>query len=88
MIAGLLYIIGFIAIVVTAMLVAAAGPDVFDTYQQARVALTRIGEVLGEPSSVPEAEGAVHPGPLTGRTQTTSPSGRMRMTNESRPPPP
>lgn len=40
--------------------------QVFDTYQQARVALTRIGEVLSEPSSIPEADDPVHPGELTG----------------------
>ncbi|MGN6695249.1 MAG: ABC transporter ATP-binding protein, partial [Aquihabitans sp.] len=43
--------------------------QVFDTYQQARVALTRIGEVLGEPSSIPEAEDPAHPGELTGRIE-------------------
>ncbi|HWJ97131.1 MAG TPA: ABC transporter transmembrane domain-containing protein, partial [Acidimicrobiales bacterium] len=43
--------------------------QVFDTYQQARVALVRIGEVLGEPSSIPEADDPVHPGQLTGRIE-------------------
>ena len=41
----------------------------FDTYQQARVALSRIGEVLSEPSSIPEADDPVHPGELTGRIE-------------------
>lgn len=40
--------------------------QVFDTYQQARVALGRIEELLAEPSSVPEAEDPVTPGPLRG----------------------
>jgi ATP-binding cassette subfamily B protein len=43
--------------------------QVFDTYQQARVALDRIGELLSEPSSIPEAEHPVDPGRLTGRIE-------------------
>ncbi|MCU1499772.1 MAG: transporter ATP-binding protein, partial [Acidimicrobiales bacterium] len=43
--------------------------QVFDTYQQARVALSRIEELLGEPSSVPEAEHPVDPGRLAGRIE-------------------
>jgi ATP-binding cassette subfamily B protein len=43
--------------------------QVFDTYQQARVALGRITELLSEPSSVPEADEPVHPGALTGRIE-------------------
>ncbi|MGI8756864.1 MAG: ABC transporter transmembrane domain-containing protein, partial [Acidimicrobiales bacterium] len=43
--------------------------QVFDTYQQARVALNRIGELLAEPSTVPEAEHPVDPGRLTGRIE-------------------
>jgi ATP-binding cassette subfamily B protein len=40
--------------------------QVFDTYQQARVALGRIGELLSEPSSIPESDDPVHPGELAG----------------------
>lgn len=40
--------------------------QVFDLYQQARVALSRIEELLAEPSSVPEASDPVDPGRLTG----------------------
>jgi ATP-binding cassette subfamily B protein len=43
--------------------------QVFDTYQQARVALQRIGELLAEPSTVPQAEHPVDPGRLTGRVE-------------------
>ena len=43
--------------------------QVFDTYQQARVALGRIGELLSEPSSIPEADDPVDPGELTGRIE-------------------
>ncbi len=43
--------------------------QVFDTYQQARVALDRIGEVLDEPSSVPAAEHPIDPGRLRGRIE-------------------
>ena len=43
--------------------------QVFDTYQQARVALSRIEELLGEESSVPEAAHPVDPGPLAGRIE-------------------
>jgi ATP-binding cassette subfamily B protein len=43
--------------------------QVFDTYQQARVALGRITELLSEPSSIPEAAEPVHPGALTGRIE-------------------
>ncbi|HEX2576755.1 MAG TPA: ABC transporter ATP-binding protein [Aquihabitans sp.] len=43
--------------------------QVFDTYQQARVALSRIEELLAEPSSVPEADHPVDPGPLSGRIE-------------------
>ena len=43
--------------------------QVFDTYQQARVALSRITELLSEPSSVPEAEHPVDPGRLRGRIE-------------------
>ena len=43
--------------------------QVFDTYQQARVALGRIGELLGERSSIPEADDPEHPGELTGRIE-------------------
>ncbi|QXC63184.1 ABC transporter ATP-binding protein/permease [Aquihabitans sp. G128] len=43
--------------------------QVFDTYQQARVALTRIEELLSEESTVPEAEHPVDPGPLAGRIE-------------------
>ena len=41
--------------------------QVFDTYQQARVALTRIGDLLATPTSTPEAADPVVPGRLTGR---------------------
>lgn len=43
--------------------------QVFDTYQQARVALSRIEELLAEPSSVPEATEPVLPGRLRGRIE-------------------
>ena len=43
--------------------------QVFDTYQQARVATTRIGELLAEPSSIPHAEHPVDPGRITGRIE-------------------
>ena len=43
--------------------------QVFDTYQQARVALDRIGELLAEPSTVPEAEHPVAVGRLAGRIE-------------------
>ena len=43
--------------------------QVFDTYQQARVALDRIGELLAEPSTIPEAAHAIDPGRLTGRIE-------------------
>jgi ATP-binding cassette subfamily B protein len=43
--------------------------QVFDTYQQARVALGRITELLAEPSSIPEAAHPVHPGALQGRIE-------------------
>ncbi|MCU1355547.1 MAG: multidrug transporter, partial [Acidimicrobiales bacterium] len=43
--------------------------QVFDTYQQARVALDRVGELLAEPSSIPEAADPVDPGRLTGRIE-------------------
>ena len=43
--------------------------QVFDTYQQARVALARITELLSEPSSIPEAADPVHPGELNGRIE-------------------
>ncbi len=43
--------------------------QVFDTYQQARVALSRITELLAEPSSVPEAANPVDPGRLAGRIE-------------------
>jgi ATP-binding cassette subfamily B protein len=46
--------------------------QVFDTYQQARVALGRITELLSEPSSVPEAAEPVRPGPLEGRIEFRS----------------
>jgi ATP-binding cassette subfamily B protein len=45
--------------------------QVFDTYQQARVALGRIGELLSEPSSIPEADDPIDPGELTGRIELT-----------------
>ncbi len=41
--------------------------QVFDTYQQASVALDRIGDLLGEPSLTPEPEHPVDPGRLSGR---------------------
>ncbi|MCU1453476.1 MAG: putative transporter ATP-binding protein [Acidimicrobiales bacterium] len=41
--------------------------QVFDTYQQARVALSRIGELLATPSLTPEAAHPVDPGTLSGR---------------------
>ena len=41
--------------------------QVFDTYQQARVALTRIGDLLATPSTTPEAADPVVPGRLAGR---------------------
>jgi ATP-binding cassette subfamily B protein len=40
--------------------------QVFDTYQQARVALGRIEELVSEPSSVPAADHPVEPGRLRG----------------------
>jgi len=43
--------------------------QVFDTYQQARVALNRIGELLGGPSTIPQAAHPVDPGRLTGRVE-------------------
>jgi ATP-binding cassette subfamily B protein len=43
--------------------------QVFDNYQQARVALDRIGELLTEPSSIPEAADPVDPGRLHGRIE-------------------
>lgn len=43
--------------------------QVFDTYQQARVAVGRITELLSEPSSVPEADDPVQPGTLTGHIE-------------------
>ncbi|WP_426571719.1 ABC transporter ATP-binding protein [Aquihabitans sp. McL0605] len=43
--------------------------QVFDTYQQARVALVRIGGLLAEPSSIPEPADPVEPGELTGRIE-------------------
>ncbi len=43
--------------------------QVFDTYQQARVALGRITELLAERSSVPEAPAPVDPGRLAGRLE-------------------
>ncbi|MGI8711262.1 MAG: ABC transporter ATP-binding protein, partial [Acidimicrobiales bacterium] len=43
--------------------------QVFDTYQQARVALDRIGELLAEPSRVPAADDPVDPGRLAGRIE-------------------
>ena len=41
--------------------------QVFDTYQQARVALDRIGDLLATPTSTPEAADPVVPGRLAGR---------------------
>ena len=46
--------------------------QVFDMYQQARVALSRIEELLSEPSSVPEAADPVVPGRLSGRIEFRS----------------
>jgi ATP-binding cassette subfamily B protein len=43
--------------------------QVFDLYQQARVALRRIGGLLAEETSVPEADHPLDPGPLTGRIE-------------------
>jgi ATP-binding cassette subfamily B protein len=43
--------------------------QVFDTYQQARVAVSRIGELLDEPTSIPRAAEPVDPGPLQGRIE-------------------
>jgi ATP-binding cassette subfamily B protein len=43
--------------------------QVFDTYQQARVALDRITELLTEASSIPAPEHPVDPGRLTGRIE-------------------
>lgn len=43
--------------------------QVFDTYQQARVSVGRIGELLDEPSSTPDAKNPIEPGPLTGRIE-------------------
>jgi len=43
--------------------------QVFDTYQQARVALGRITELLATPSSIPEASDPVRPGELTGHIE-------------------
>jgi ATP-binding cassette subfamily B protein len=43
--------------------------QVFDTYQQARVALDRITELLTEPSSIPAPEDPVDPGRLSGRIE-------------------
>ena len=43
--------------------------QVFDTYQQARVAVGRITQLLSEPSSVPEADDPIDPGTLTGRIE-------------------
>ncbi len=43
--------------------------QVFDTYQQARVALSRIGDLLDEPSSIPPAEHPRDPGRLSGRIE-------------------
>ncbi len=40
--------------------------QVFDTYQQARVSLRKITELLAEPPSVPLAGSPVDPGPLSG----------------------
>ncbi|MEZ5203688.1 MAG: ABC transporter ATP-binding protein [Acidimicrobiales bacterium] len=43
--------------------------QVFDTYQQARVAIDRIGELLDEPSTIPEAAHPVDPGRIDGRVE-------------------
>lgn len=43
--------------------------QVFDTYQQARVAVSRLSDLLTEPTSVPEAAHPVQPGQLTGRIE-------------------
>ncbi|MEO6987674.1 MAG: ABC transporter ATP-binding protein, partial [Aquihabitans sp.] len=43
--------------------------QVFDMYQQARVAVGRITGLLSEPSSIPEADNPVHPGTLTGHIE-------------------
>ncbi|CAN5785667.1 hypothetical protein BH23ACT2_BH23ACT2_31210 [soil metagenome] len=43
--------------------------QVFDLYQQARVALRRIGDLLAEQTSVPQADDPLDPGPLTGRVE-------------------
>ena len=40
--------------------------QVFDTYQQARAAATKLGELLATPVSTPDAPGAVPPGDLAG----------------------
>ena len=40
--------------------------QVFDTYQQAKAAMTKISEVLAEPTSTPESPDAVDPGRLRG----------------------
>jgi ATP-binding cassette subfamily B protein len=40
--------------------------QVFDTYQQARAAATKLGELLATPISTPEAPGALPPGDLSG----------------------
>ncbi len=39
---------------------------VFDVYQRARAGLTRIGGLLGLPTSTPESPNAIEPGPLAG----------------------
>lgn len=46
--------------------------QVFDTYQQARVATDRIGELLREESKVPEATDPLVPGRLSGRIELRS----------------
>ena len=43
--------------------------QVFDTYQQARVALGRIGQLLDEESSVPQAEDPIDPGRIRGEIE-------------------
>jgi ATP-binding cassette subfamily B protein len=40
--------------------------QVFDTYQQARAAATKLGELVATPVSTPDAPGAVPPGDLAG----------------------
>jgi ATP-binding cassette, subfamily B, bacterial len=40
--------------------------QVFDTYQQARASMAKLGELLATPPSVPEAASAVDPGRLVG----------------------